>query len=55
MIHVTWLRGAARVLAESRDAWQGTAIVVFQPGEEVAEERVTWSRIGTAQGYRTPT
>lgn len=36
-LHVTWLMGAARVLAESRDAWCGTALVVFQPGEEVAQ------------------
>ncbi len=36
-LHVTWMLGAARVLAESRDAWRGTALVVFQPGEEVAQ------------------
>src|SRR5687768_10696699 len=36
-LHVAWLLGAARVLAEERDAWQGTAMLVFQPGEEVAE------------------
>ena len=36
-LHVAWLLGAARVLAEARDAWQGTAMLVFQPGEEVAE------------------
>ncbi|HEU5075652.1 MAG TPA: amidohydrolase, partial [Polyangiaceae bacterium] len=34
-MHVTWLMGAARVLSEHRDAWRGTALVVFQPGEEV--------------------
>ncbi len=49
-LHVTWLLGAARVLAESRDAWQGTAMVVFQPGEEVAEgaRRMVedWDRAG---------
>lgn len=36
-LHVTWLLGAARVLAESRDAWQGTVLLVFQPGEETAQ------------------
>ena len=36
-LHVTWLLGAARVLAESRGAWHGTAMVVFQPGEETAQ------------------
>ena len=34
-MHVTWLMGASRVLAEHRSAWQGTVMVVFQPGEEV--------------------
>jgi amidohydrolase len=34
-MHVTWMMGVARVLAEHRDAWKGTAMVVFQPGEEV--------------------
>lgn len=33
--HVTWLMGAARILAEHRHAWSGTLILVFQPGEEV--------------------
>lgn len=34
-LHVTWLMGAARALSESRDAWSGTVLVVFQPGEEI--------------------
>ncbi|MUG03820.1 amidohydrolase, partial [Bacillus tequilensis] len=36
-LHMAWLMGAARVLAEARDAWSGTVLVVFQPGEEVAQ------------------
>lgn len=36
-MHVTWLIGAARILATNRDAWRGTLLVVFQPGEETAE------------------
>ncbi|RYZ74503.1 MAG: amidohydrolase [Lysobacteraceae bacterium] len=36
-LHVAWLAGAARVLSEAREAWQGTLLVVFQPGEETAE------------------
>jgi hippurate hydrolase len=35
-LHVTWLMGAARLLSEHRDAWKGTLLAVFQPGEEVA-------------------
>lgn len=34
-LHVTWMMGAARLMAEHRDRWQGTLLVVFQPGEEV--------------------
>lgn len=34
-LHVTWLMGAAQLLATHRDLWQGTLLAVFQPGEEV--------------------
>jgi amidohydrolase len=36
-MHVAWLVGAATLLAEVRDAWQGTLLAVFQPAEETAE------------------
>lgn len=36
-MHVTWLAGAAALLAQSRDAWKGTLMAVFQPGEETAQ------------------
>jgi amidohydrolase len=36
-MHVTWLVGAAKLLAEARTVWRGTLMVVFQPGEETAE------------------
>ena len=36
-MHVTWLTGAAALFAQARDAWRGTLIAVFQPGEETAE------------------
>lgn len=36
-MHVTWMLGAARILSTNRGAWQGTLMVVFQPGEETAE------------------
>ncbi|HXT06644.1 MAG TPA: amidohydrolase [Roseiarcus sp.] len=36
-MHVTWMMGASRILAENRDKWRGTVMVVFQPGEETAE------------------
>jgi amidohydrolase len=36
-MHVTWLAGATRLLADARKTWRGTLIAVFQPGEETAE------------------
>ena len=33
-MHVTWLIGAATLLAETRDSWKGTLMPVFQPAEE---------------------
>jgi amidohydrolase len=36
-MHVTWLVGAATLLAQAREAWRGTLIAVFQPAEETAE------------------
>ncbi|MGH7106406.1 MAG: amidohydrolase [Acetobacteraceae bacterium] len=36
-MHVAWLMGATRILAENRGHWHGTLIAVFQPGEETAQ------------------
>src|SRR5689334_16321828 len=36
-MHVAWLAGAAALLAQAREAWHGTLVTVFQPGEETAE------------------
>ena len=33
-VHTTCLLGAARILAETRDSWEGTVKLFFQPGEE---------------------
>src|SRR5579864_7738541 len=35
-IHVTWLAGASKLMADARDAWRGTLMAVFQPAEEIA-------------------
>src|SRR6185437_516571 len=35
-MHVTWLVGAATVLARAREGWRGTVMAVFQPAEETA-------------------
>lgn len=36
-MHVTWLVGAATLLAQARAGWRGTLLTVFQPAEETAE------------------
>ena len=36
-MHVTWLVGATKLLAEAKTTWRGTIMAVFQPGEETAE------------------
>jgi hippurate hydrolase len=36
-MHVAWLAGATALFAEAREAWRGTLMAVFQPGEEAAE------------------
>jgi amidohydrolase len=36
-MHVTWLIGATTLFAQSRDAWHGTLIALFQPGEETSK------------------
>jgi amidohydrolase len=35
-MHVTWLAGAAALMAGARDGWHGTLIALFQPAEETA-------------------
>ena len=36
-VHVACLAGAARLLAEHRDAWHGTVVALFQPAEETGD------------------
>jgi hippurate hydrolase len=36
-MHVTWLAGATRLLAEARTSWRGVLMAVFQPAEETGE------------------
>jgi hippurate hydrolase len=36
-MHVAWLVGASTLFARTRDAWKGTLLVLFQPGEETAQ------------------
>lgn len=34
-LHVTWLMGVAQLMANHRELWNGTLMLVFQPGEEI--------------------
>ncbi|MCK1339310.1 amidohydrolase [Bradyrhizobium sp. 38] len=36
-MHVTWLAGATKLMADARTSWRGTLIAVFQPAEETGE------------------
>jgi amidohydrolase len=36
-MHVVWLLGVTRLLAEHRSDWRGTVVAVFQPGEETGQ------------------
>src|SRR5579871_3189260 len=36
-MHVTWLSGAIKLLADARSSWRGTLMAVFQPAEETGE------------------
>ena len=36
-MHVTWMMGVSSLFSRQRDAWKGTLITLFQPGEETAQ------------------
>ncbi|WP_168788718.1 M20 family metallopeptidase [Paraburkholderia aromaticivorans] len=53
-LHVTWLMGAARLLAENRQSWKGTVLAVFQPGEEVGRGAQSMMDDGMADRFPKP-
>jgi amidohydrolase len=53
-LHVTWLMGAARLLAENRKSWKGTVLAVFQPGEEVGRGAQSMMDDGMADRFPKP-
>ncbi len=53
-IHVTWLVGAATLLARKRTDWKGTLMAVFQPGEETAQGARAMLDDGLAERFPTP-
>lgn len=53
-MHVTWLVGAARLLAGAPAAWRGTLLAVFQPAEETAEGAQAMIADGLFQRFPKP-
>jgi len=53
-MHVAWLVGAATLLAQARDAWSGTLMAVFQPGEETAQGAQAMIDDGLLQRFPSP-
>lgn len=53
-MHVVWLMGATRVLAENRDKWRGTVIAVFQPAEETGEGARAMIEDGMVERFPKP-
>lgn len=53
-LHVTWLIGAATLLAETRDAWKGTLMPVFQPAEETGRGAQAMVDAGLVTGFPKP-
>ena len=53
-MHVTWLIGAATLFAQSRGAWNGTLMTVFQPAEETAAGARAMIDAGLFQRFPKP-
>ncbi|WP_067473628.1 amidohydrolase [Actinomadura hibisca] len=53
-MHVACLLGAAAVLAADRSAWRGTALLVFQPAEEIGEGAQAMIDDGLYDRFGTP-
>lgn len=53
-VHITSGLTAARLLAEGKDAWQGTYIALFQPAEEIAAGAKSMVDAGLADAIPKP-
>lgn len=53
-MHVVWLMGAARILAENPDRWRGTVVAVFQPAEETGEGARAMVEDGVVERFPKP-
>lgn len=53
-MHVAWLMGATRILAENKGAWHGTVMAVFQPAEEIGAGARAMVDDGMVQRFPKP-
>lgn len=53
-MHVTWLLGAARILADNRKSWKGTLVVLFQPAEETGKGASAMIEGGLMEDFPKP-
>jgi hippurate hydrolase len=53
-MHVACLIGATSLFAKSRDAWRGTLMAIFQPGEETAQGAKAMVDDGLVQRFPKP-
>lgn len=53
-LHVAWLMGVTRILAENRDKWHGTILAVFQPGEETGQGAKAMIEDGMVKRFPKP-
>jgi amidohydrolase len=54
-MHVTWLAGATKLMAEARTSWRGTLMAVFQPAEETGEGAQAMIDDGLFKAFQSPT
>lgn len=54
-MHVACLVGATTLMAKTRDAWRGTLMAIFQPGEETAEGAQAMIDDGLFERFPKPT
>ena len=53
-MHAAWLIGAATILAEHRDGWAGTVLLVVQPAEELGAGALAMLDDGLYERFGTP-
>ena len=53
-LHTAWLIVVATLMAQSRDVWAGTLMVVFQPAEETAQGSLAMVEDGMTERFPKP-